>query len=364
MTPCVSIVVPVYNAERYLTYALDSIENQTLEDIEIVCVNDGSTDNSSALLASYREKDDRIIIVEKSNAGYGAAINDGIAVSRGKYIGIVEPDDFIDPDMYLALYQRACEAGADVVKSDFYSFNTRHGVMRRQRREICPGKCYYGPVFDATRGNALFYVIMTSWTGIYRRSFLEDHRIRHNETPGASFQDNGFWWQVFTFARRVTFLNRAFYHYREDNQGSSIHSSESALRIKDEYDFILDFIKKDPARYERQKYIYGYFYFDNLLARLTHVDSENRPRFAAMMRDEYLDYKKRELVDLSLFPPFMIEEFEAIAADPEHYDPADYPSVEEVSWRETEERCERTEILRDSCSPYAVTSTYPQCIVA
>ena len=103
----ISIVVPVYNVERYLEQCLDSLINQTLKDIEIICVNDGSTDDSLCILKRYAEVDDRILIVSKVNSGYGHTMNTGMAMAKGEYLAIVESDDFVVPEMFEKLYDAA-----------------------------------------------------------------------------------------------------------------------------------------------------------------------------------------------------------------------------------------------------------------
>ena len=127
----VSIIIPTYNVEMYLVECMDSVVRQTLKDIEIICINDGSTDGSLEILKSYAEKDDRIIIVDKENGGYGIAMNIGLEKATGEYIGIVEPDDFVPINMYEDLYEIAKENNLDFVKADFYRFkrNDNNGNM-------------------------------------------------------------------------------------------------------------------------------------------------------------------------------------------------------------------------------------------
>ena len=108
------------NAEQYLKQCLDSILGQTLRDIEIICVNDGSKDNSGAMLDAYAQRDDRVRVLHKENTGYGNSMNRGLDMARGEYIGIVESDDWVEPDMFEKLYQAAKAAKADVVKANFF----------------------------------------------------------------------------------------------------------------------------------------------------------------------------------------------------------------------------------------------------
>ena len=117
----ISVVVPVYNVEKYLKECINSIINQTLEDIEIICVNDGSTDSSLEILNDYAKKDSRIIVINKSNSGYGHTMNMGLNAASGEYIGIIESDDFADKNMFEDLYKLAKEYDADIVKGDWYN---------------------------------------------------------------------------------------------------------------------------------------------------------------------------------------------------------------------------------------------------
>ena len=120
--PKVSIVVPIYNVERYLRKCLDSIRNQTLKDIEIICVDDGSTDSSGIILDEYARQDSRFCIVHKKNEGYGKAMNVGIGLATAPYVGVVESDDWIEPDMYENMLTLMEMQKVDALKTDFYRF--------------------------------------------------------------------------------------------------------------------------------------------------------------------------------------------------------------------------------------------------
>ena len=97
-SPVLSLLIPIYNVQRYLRECLDSALAQTLKDIEIICINDGSTDNSPAIIREYMERDGRVKMIDKANSGYGDSMNHGLEMARGKYVGILESDDFMAPD--------------------------------------------------------------------------------------------------------------------------------------------------------------------------------------------------------------------------------------------------------------------------
>ena len=118
----ISVIVPVYNAEEFLPQCLDSILAQTLTELEIICIDDGSPDNSGKILDDYAKKDNRIIVIHQNNGGVSLARNTGIKNAAGKYIGFVDPDDWIDKDFYQNLYQAAEDYQADIVGTGFCSF--------------------------------------------------------------------------------------------------------------------------------------------------------------------------------------------------------------------------------------------------
>ena len=113
----VSVIIPVYNVEEYLEECMESVIHQTLKEIEILCVNDGSTDHSLQILEQYAKKDDRIRIISQKNGGYGKAMNQGLDAASGEYIGIVEPDDYVPLNMYEDLYRKAKETESGFCES-------------------------------------------------------------------------------------------------------------------------------------------------------------------------------------------------------------------------------------------------------
>ena len=193
----VSVIVPVYNVEEYLQECIESILNQTLKDIEIICVDDGSKDNCAGMLDDFARSDSRVKVIHKQNTGYGNTMNVGMRAATGEYLGIVESDDRILPDFYERLYSVAKKEDLDVVKSDAlfcweqigYSYHLHYNAL----------DAYYGRVLTDKERRVFYRFLMNTWTGIYRRSFLQEHDIWHNETPGASYQDNGFWMQTMSF---------------------------------------------------------------------------------------------------------------------------------------------------------------------
>ena len=119
MTIKVSVIVPVYNVEKYLRQCLDSLVNQTLKDIEIICINDGTKDNSVEIINEYVKKCPNIILINQENQGLGMARNNAMKHAKGDYIAFVDSDDWVDTDMYEVLYNKAIETDADIVECDY-----------------------------------------------------------------------------------------------------------------------------------------------------------------------------------------------------------------------------------------------------
>lgn len=273
--PKVSIIVPTYNVEPYLVECMESITSQTLEDIEIICINDGSTDGSLAILKSYAEKDKRIVLVDKENGGYGIGMNIGMSKATGEYIGIVEPDDFVPVNMFGDLYKIAKENDLDFVKADFYRFErATNGDMFLTYNHLDSRNQYYNQVFDPSHTPEAIRFIMNTWSGIYRKAFLDEYNIRHNETPGASFQDNGFWFQTFAFAKRGMIIDKPYYMNRRDNPNSSVKNVQKIYCINAEYDHIRDILMQYPETWERFKTYYTLKRFHNSVATLRRISNE------------------------------------------------------------------------------------------
>lgn len=123
----ISIIVPCFNCSRFLTTALDSLRVQSLQEIEFICINDGSIDGTLDILQDYKQKDNRFKIINKHNTGYGDSVNIGISNSKGKYVAIFEPDDFVEPGMYNDLFTIAENNNLDIVKCCYYDFNESTG---------------------------------------------------------------------------------------------------------------------------------------------------------------------------------------------------------------------------------------------
>lgn len=241
--PKVSILVPTYNQENYLREALDSLINQTLDDIEILCINDGSTDKTPQILEEYRFKDKRIKVINKANSGYGATMNVGLDNATGDYIGILEPDDFVKNTMFEDLYSLADKNNLDMVKSDFYYYTTSN---KSARQAGLIKKKNENKVLSAKDDIFMLKLPPSIWSAIYKRSFLNKNNIRFLETAGASFQDTSFAFKTLATAKRLMFTSKAYLYYRQDNENSSIHRKDKVYNICYEWEEATRYINERP----------------------------------------------------------------------------------------------------------------------
>lgn len=223
MTYKISVIIPVYNVEDYLAQCIESVVNQTLDEIEIICINDGSKDSSKEILETYQAKDKRIILVNKANGGYGAACNTGLSLARGEYISIIEPDDFIDVNMFEVLYNLAKKNNADIVKSAFYEYKDGRDGNPPYNEKINWSAQYKMPetVFKIQDFPQFLYFHPSIWSCFYKKSFLESINISFKEAKGAGWVDNPFQVQTMCMAEKIFYTDNAYYHYRLTNPTSS-----------------------------------------------------------------------------------------------------------------------------------------------
>ncbi|MDR3208254.1 MAG: glycosyltransferase [Rickettsiales bacterium] len=282
-TPKVSIIVPIYNVENYLRQCLDSIVGQTLRDIEIILVNDGSTDSSPKIMKEYAKRDERIRIIDKPNEGYGRTMNRGIDAATGEYIGIVESDDWIEPDMYEALYALATKHNCDVVKSQYFDYIVNKNI----KRDFLP-KEMLNKVSNPKHGcnAAIFYCQPCIWSAIYRRDFLNKYNIRFLETPGASYQDTGFNFKVWAMADKVYLTPGAFLHYRQ-HPNQSIASTGKVFCIADEWAEIDRFMDDYPAWKKSSAKLRNQVKLGNYRWNLNRLEGADKELFRRRFAQEY-----------------------------------------------------------------------------
>ena len=284
--PLVSVIVPVYNVEAYLDQALNSIRRQTLRALEIICVDDGSTDASPDILSKHADCDARIRIVTKPNGGYGSACNRGIEEARGTWIAIVEPDDWIDPKMYESMtsYAASFEGPVDIVKTPYWRMWMPD--TDQQRRINCSYRGRIKPAsqpFKLTDPGVTHLIIHhpSIWSALYRREFMLACNIRFHEIPGAGWADNPFLVDTLCQAQAIVYLDEPFYFYREETPEKTENMARNSWKMSlDRWHDMLDSYERLNVTDEniRRAHIRRGFTYVGLVCEYHDIDSEEDVR--------------------------------------------------------------------------------------
>lgn len=229
--PLVSIIIPVYNTEPYLEQCLSSLERQSIQDMEIILVNDGSTDRSGAILKNKANTDKRFLYIEQENQGISVARNKGLEMAKGTFVMLLDSDDWFAENCIEILCRRAEETGADVVIGNTISVypDGRMSLWGKgnfslfQTKEVISGKEYF---VKAAKYDC--YVPMVSHY-LYRRTFLEGHAFRFE--PGLIHEDELWTPQILVSAQRVSYSEIHHCYYREKREGSVMDSVSSVQRV-------------------------------------------------------------------------------------------------------------------------------------
>ena len=198
--------------------------------------------------------------------------------------------------MYETQYKVAKENDLDFVKADFYRFVGEDYTLNR----LSKNPEDYNVVCKPIEKLETFLFIMNTWSGIYRREFIQRFDIRHNETPGASFQDNGFFVQTFCFAERAMFLDKPFYMNRRDNPNSSVKSRDKVYCMNEEYRYIKELLVKNNL-FDKVKEIYEILKFNNYMFTLTRIDDSFKLRYVVDISDEFKDDLQEYNVSYNFF---------------------------------------------------------------
>lgn len=272
----VSVILPVYNVEPYLRQCMDSIVGQTLEEIEIICIDDGSSDNSLNILKEYQQKDSRVRVIEQQNAGAGAARNAGMRVASGQYLSFLDSDDFFEPDMLEKAY--AC---AEHYTADFIVFHSDQFHMDKQeyvdvpwvlrKQEIPP----YMPFSHRQLTDNVFKVFVGwAWDKLYRRSFVEAHHLQFQEQRTSN--DLLFVFSALVLAKKIAVVDQVLAHQRRGSSTSlSVTREKSWHCFYDALTALRSRLKKENIYWELEQDFINYaLHFSlwnlNSLAEPTH----------------------------------------------------------------------------------------------
>lgn len=273
----ISVVVPVYNAADFLTESIASLSRQSFDDIEIICVNDGSTDNSLTLLNNMAKKDRRIKVIDKENGGCGSARNQGLYNAKSKYVYFFDPDDYILPNALEELYYNAEANNSDIVLSQiaWYTEGQRINYDKPgyNLNHNFPNVDFNNFTFNYKQAKE--YVLNSyyaPWTKLYRKDFLDSNKqLVFDEN--IAFDDVPFHVKTMLKADRISFIQKAFYHYRTSNKHSVNNTVSNALDIMRICD-IVELFLRDNDYMDEFKVEFNHFKITQFLLYIIFSNSE------------------------------------------------------------------------------------------
>src|SRR5574344_234876 len=212
--PKVSVIVPVYNVEKYIGKCLDSLVNQTLKDIEIIVVNDGSTDNSEEIIKEYKKNYNNIIYAKKENGGLSDARNFGLVYATGEYIAFVDSDDFVDKTIYEKMYAKAKETESDYVECDFYWSYPMKKTSNAYKNKLDTGIRY------ANKKEMMTYARVVAWNKLIKREI-----IKEKFPVGMHYEDIEFFFKLIPNIKKFAFVEEPLVYYVQ-REGSLVNKQD------------------------------------------------------------------------------------------------------------------------------------------
>ena len=280
-----SVIVPCCNVERFVGQCLRSIQDQTFKSFEVLCINDGSKDNTLSEIQSFCSSDIRFHVVDKPNSGYGDSMNLGLSLARGKYVAIIESDDYIEATMFEDLIGYAEKYNLDIARAGFY-----YTYSDSETPETFP---YIAKniVLKPIDYQAIFYQPPSIWASIYRREFLVESEINFLPTPGASFQDTSFAFKCYMCCARFMLVQNCFVHYRQ-HENNSVKSDGKLYAVCDEWDEIIKFVSVDKERFNKVKYLIGELFNNTYRWNYNRLTGKGRKIFIKRWSSDIRKYEK------------------------------------------------------------------------
>lgn len=289
----VSVIVPVYNVEKYIRKCLDSLVNQTLEDIEIIVIDDGSKDLSASIIKEYTDKYKNIKYYKKENGGLSDARNYGLQYANGKYIAFLDSDDYIDVNAYKIMYEKAKKEDSDIVECNFH---WTYG--KKNKKDI--GEKYKGKKEMIERARVV------AWNKLYKKELLEQAKVKFPK--GLRYEDVEFFYKLVPYVERVSFVKEPLIYYVQRKESIANTQNEKTKDIFTVLNNVISFYKQ-KGLYEEYKEVLEYTYTRLLLCssfkRITKIKDKNLKKELLnqtwiKLNETFPDWKQNKILNTNL----------------------------------------------------------------
>lgn len=254
--PMISVLVPIYNTKKYLCDCLKSLTNQIFKNFEILALDDGSTDGTSEILDQLKNEDERIKVVHKDNSGYGDTMNLGINMAKGKYIAILESDDYAELNMLKVLFDKAEQMNAELVLANYFIEHVSEdglSLIKTESVENLLGVSYDVYLTEEER-KKLSYSTPAIWRCLYKKEYLIRKDISFLSTPGAAFQDTSFFIKSVMMTEKAVYISDKVIHYRRGQISASVKDLNKVYCVCDELGEIAKYIAEKKLNSWRTTY--------------------------------------------------------------------------------------------------------------
>lgn len=288
--PKISIIIAAYNVEKYLPKCLDSVCLQTLKDIEIICINDGSKDKSLDILNEYAQKDSRIKVINQNNSGVAKARNIGLANATGEYVQFIDGDDWVNLNLCEKVYNIAENNNSDIVM-----FNV--AFYDNEKQQVTKGRFFTTTVWNNHVDEntphtykdckTIFYGNLSAANKLYRKSFLDALEVKFPEN--VRFEDHLFHLETIFSAEKVNILDEQLYYYRQNRKNSMMTTLKTTKVVMDIFpivDLVEEMLKR-INKYERNKYLFFQFKYEALAHYFMSINFFSKPYYFAKMKTEF-----------------------------------------------------------------------------
>lgn len=309
----ISVLMPCYNAGDYLYRSIGSIQKSTVQDFEIICLDDGSTDNTLEILNELSKKDNRIRVYSREEKGYAVTMNELLDKAQGRYVINIDPDDWIEPHMFRKMLEYM-DMETDFVKCGFW-FELKDGKQKYQytteAAEFCPRK------LNAKSKMEFFVSQVALWTCLIRREFIEKNHIRLYETEGAAYQDTSFNFLINAIADKIRLIPDALYHYNKTNSNASTASPRYPLAPSVQYRWLTKWCMDNPQYGIYVRSVLCRCRFGSYLWNMARINKDDRLEFAKMAQEDFIE--DNDFIDVRMFSEEEYQAFISARNDAENF---------------------------------------------